>query len=190
MSDGADGTVEPRTPFPTGAEAEPGEGGEQKPQGLGPRYQRVATLLTRLASTARSFLLYDAGNEAINRSLSALLDSALSTLQVEGQIALTVQPYELKFEDQTVYLNRDRERSLAFRLYRDGVRGLTFRKGFQAEELTRLLEILSIRYTGVNQREDDMVTLLWKARFEHLDVTTVEGIVPEETDAGDEETAS
>jgi len=190
MSDGADGTVEPRTPFPTGAEAEPGEGGGQKPQGLGPRYQRVATLLTRLASTARSFLLYDAGNEAINRSLSALLDSALSTLQVEGQIALTVQPYELKFEDQTVYLNRDRERSLAFRLYRDGVRGLTFRKGFQAEELTRLLEILSIRYTGVNQREDDMVTLLWKARFEHLDVTTVEGIVPEETDAGDEETAS
>ncbi|PYQ15258.1 MAG: hypothetical protein DMF80_10065 [Acidobacteria bacterium] len=190
MSDGADGTVEPRTPFPTGAEAEPGEGGEQKPQGLGPRYQRASTLLTRLASTARSFLLYDAGNEAINRSLSALLDSALSTLQVEGQIALTVQPYELKFEDQTVYLNRDRERSLAFRLYRDGVRGLTFRKGFQAEELTRLLEILSIRYTGVNQREDDMVTLLWKARFEHLDVTTVEGIVPEETDAGDEETAS
>src|SRR5207245_4064240 len=190
MSDGADGTVEPRTPFPTGAEAEPGEGGEQKPQGLGPRYQRVASLLTRLAATARSFLLYDAGNEAINRFLTALLDSLVQTLQSEGQIVLAVHPYELKLEDQPVYLNRDRERSLAFRLHRDGVRSLTLRKGFDAEELTRLLEILSIRYTGVNQREDDMVTLLWKARFEHLDVTTVEGIVPEETDAGDEETAS
>jgi hypothetical protein len=187
MSEGVDGSVEPKAPFPGATEAETSEGGEQKPQGLGPRYQRVASLLTRLAATARSFLLYDAGNEAINRFLSSLLDSLVSTLQSEGQIALAVHPYELKLEDQTVYLNRDRERSLAFRLHRDGVRGLTFGKGFGAEELTRLLEILSIRYTGVNQREDDMVTLLWKARFEHLDVATVEGIVPEGTEGSDDE---
>jgi hypothetical protein len=184
MIDRADETGEPKTPFPAAAEAEMGEGGEQKPPGLGPRYQRVASLLTRLAATARSFLLYDVGNEAINRFLTALLDNLVATLQSEGQLTLAVHPYELKLEDQTVYLNRDRERSLAFRLYRDGVRALTFRKGFQAEELTRLLEILSIRYTGVHQREEDMVTLLWKARFTHLDVATVEGIVPEDTDAG------
>jgi len=186
MTEGVDGSVEPKAQFPAAAEVETGEGGEQKPSGLGPRYQRVCLLLTRLAATARSFLLYDAGNEAINRFLTALLDSLVSTLQSEGQIALAVHPYELKLEDQPVYLNRDRERSLAFRLHRDGVRTLTFRKGFQAEELTRLLEILSIRYTGVNQREDDMVTLLWKARFEHLDVATVEGIVPEGTETEDE----
>jgi hypothetical protein len=185
MIDRADETGEPKTPFPAAAEAE-AEGGEQKPQGLGPRYQRVASLLTRLAATARSFLLYDVGNEAINRFLTALLDNLVATLQSEGQITLAVHPYELKLEDQTVYLNRDRERSLAFRLYRDGVRALTFRKGFQAEELTRLLEILSIRYTGVHQREEDMVTLLWKARFTHLDVATVEGIVPEDTEGSDE----
>jgi hypothetical protein len=186
MTEEVDGSVEPKAQFPAAAEAETGEGGEQKPSGLGPRYQRVSSLLTRLAATARSFLLYDAGNEAINRFLTALLDSLVSILQSEGQIVLTVHAYELKLEDQPVYLNRDRERSLAFRLHRDGVRTLTFRKGFHAEELTRLLEILSIRYTGVNQREDDMVTLLWKARFQHLDVATVEGIVPEGTGTEDE----
>lgn len=186
MTEEVDGSVEPKAQFPAAADADTGDGGEQKPPGLGPRYQRVASLLTRLAATARSFLLYDAGNEAINRFLTALLDSLVSTLQSEGQIALAVHPYELKLEDQPVYLNRDRERSLAFRLHRDGVRTLTFRKGFHAEELTKLLEILSIRYTGVNQREDDMVTLLWKARFQHLDVATVEGIVPEGAETEDE----
>jgi len=186
MTEEVDGSVEPKAQFPVAADAEAGEGGEQKPPGLGPRYQRVASLLTRLAATARSFLLYDAGNEAINRFLTALLDNLVVTLQSEGQIALAVHPYELKLEDQPVYLNRDRERSLAFRLHRDGVRTLTFRKGFHAEELTRLLEVLSIRYTGVNQREDDMVTLLWKARFQHLDVATVEGIVPEGAETEDE----
>ena len=110
MTEGLDGSVEPKAPFPAAAEAETGDGGEQKPPGLGPRYQRVASLLTRLAATARSFLLYDAGNEAINRFLSALLDSLVQTLQSEGQIVLAVHPYELKLEDQPVYLNRDRER--------------------------------------------------------------------------------
>jgi hypothetical protein len=187
MTEGVDGSGEPKTPFPAAAEADTGEGGEQKPPGLGPRYQRVSFLLTRLAATARSFLLYDAGNEAINRFLTGLLESLVSTLQSEGQLVLAVLPFELKLEDQPVYLNRDRERSLAFRLHRDGVRTLTFRKGFQEEELTRLLEILSIRYTGVNQREEDMVTLLWKARFEHLDVATVEGIVPEGSEGSEDE---
>ncbi len=159
------------------------EDGEQEQQGLSPRQQRVATLLARLATTARSFLLYDAGNAAVHNFLRTLLQSLVTTLEEEGEIALAVQPFELRFEGQTVYLNRDRERSLAFRLYRDGVRALRFRKGFDWEELAQLLEVLSIRYTGVHQREDDMVTLLWKAGFSHLEISAIEGIVPDEGDA-------
>jgi hypothetical protein len=158
----------------------PEDGGEQEQPGLGARQQRVAALLTRLATTARSFLLYEAGNEAIHRFLTQLLESITATLDDEGILELDVQPFELKFRGQTVYLNRDRERSLAFRLYRDGVRRLTFVKSFDWEELARLIEVLSIRYTRVHQREDDMVTLLWKARFAHLEIAAVEGIVPDE----------
>jgi hypothetical protein len=162
------------------------EGGEQGRTGLSQRKQRVATLLTQLATTARSFLLYDAHNVAIQRFIGTLLDSLVSTLRQEGQLVLDVQPFELCFEGEAVYLNRDRERSLAFRLYRDGVRSLKFRDGFDWEELARLLEVLSIRYTGIHQNEDDLVTLLWKARFEHLDVVAVEGFVPEDPESIDE----
>jgi hypothetical protein len=159
---------------------EEGDGGEQQRPDLGDRHQRVALLLTRLATTARSFLLYDPHNEAVHRFIGLLLSSLQEVLEAEQALSLSFQPFEVLFGGEPVYLNRDRERSLAFRLYRDGVRNLTFRKGFGWEELARLLEVLSIRYTGVNQREDDMVTLLWRARFEHLDVVAVEGIVPED----------
>ncbi len=158
------------------------EGGEQQRTGLSPRHQRVATLLTQLASTARSFLLYDARNAAIQRFIATLLEGLLTTLKAEGTIDLDVQPFELRFDGQAVYLNQDRERSLAFRLYRDGVRSLKFRDGFDWDELAKLLEIFSIRYTGVHQQEDDVVTLLWKANFKHLDIGAVEGFVPEDTD--------
>jgi hypothetical protein len=154
------------------------EGGELQRPGLGERHQRAAVFLTRLATTARSFLLYDPHNEAIHRFIGQVLTSLQSALE-QGVLHLSLQPFEILLESEPVYLNRDRERSLAFRLYRDGVRSLTFHSGFDWEELARLLEILSIRYTGVNQREDDIVTLLWKARFTHLEIGAVEGIVPE-----------
>jgi len=44
----------------------------------------------------------------------------------------------------------------------------------------RLLQILSIRYTGVRQQEDDLVTLLRKAGFDGIHVSAIEGFVPEE----------
>jgi hypothetical protein len=159
----------------------PQEAGEQHvAAGLSPRQHRVAALLNRLAATARSFLLYDPQNIAIQRFISKLLEDLGSALDEAGPLTLQVHPLEIVFEDAPVYVNRDRERSLAFRLYRDGVRQLRFRPGFGPEELARLLEVLSIRYTGVNQREEDMVTLLWKARFRNLEVVSVESIVPED----------
>ena len=163
----------------------PDEGESDLRPGLGARHNRVGRLLTLLATTSRSFLLYDAKNDAIRTFLSQLAECLAETLGEEHTVRLDVRPFEIAFDGQPVYLNRDRERSLAFRLYRDGVRALTFSEGFGLEELGRLLEILSIRYTGVHQHEDDTVTLLWKAGFQHLEVVAVEGLAPEAGDADD-----
>jgi hypothetical protein len=59
------------------------------------------------------------------------------------------------------------------------VRVLVFHEGFDQDDLARLLEILSLRYSGIHQHEDDMVTLLWKAGLRSLDVVAVEGFAPE-----------
>jgi len=159
------------------------EGESDLRPGLGDRPNRVGKLLNLLATTSRSFLLYDARNDAIRSFLGQLVEGFAETLREERTIRLEVRPFEIAFEGQTVYLNRDRERSLAFRLYRDGVRALTLNEGFGLDELARLLEILSIRYTGVHQHEDDTVTLLWKAGFLFLEVVAVEGLTPETGDS-------
>ncbi|MEW6367830.1 MAG: hypothetical protein AB1714_24635 [Acidobacteriota bacterium] len=153
------------------------------------RHRAVSALLTELAKTARSFILYDPRNDAIRQFLTTLLDSFSRALDTAGELRIRVQPFEMSFEGEVVYLNRDRERSLAFRLYRDGVRYLTVQPGFDWEELLQLLQILSIRYTGIHQCEDDVVTLLWKANFQHLDVTAVEGFTSCEDGISDDDEA-
>ena len=135
--------------------------------------------LRAMARAARSFLLYDPSNEAIKTFLGDYRDCCARALTF-GTLNLEIRPFEMMLDGECVYLEKDRERSLAFRLYRDGVRRLTIKPEVDWSELLRLLEIMSIRYTGVRQQEDDVVTLLWKAGFKGIDIAAVEGFVPEE----------
>jgi hypothetical protein len=136
--------------------------------------------LRSLSRAARSFLLYEPRNQAIRDFLQDYRESMQAVLSAHGTMALDIRPFEMVRGGEVVYLERDRERSLSFRLFRDGVRRITIEPGVVWEELLRLLEILSIRYTGIRQSEDDIVTLLWKAGFKNIGIVSVEGFIPEE----------
>jgi hypothetical protein len=136
--------------------------------------------LRALSRAARSFLLYEPRNQAIRDFLQDYRENMQATLAAYGTMALDIRPFEMTRGGEVVYLERERERSLAFRLFRDGVRRITIEPEVPWAELLRLLEILSIRYSGIRQSEDDIVTLLWKAGFKNIAIVAVEGFVPEE----------
>lgn len=134
----------------------------------------AAEALRALTKASRACLLYDAANEAVGRFL-AELEGAMRRVLRHGPLTLMVRPFELLHEGEVVYRESDRERSFAFRLHRDGIRELRFDPSVSWDELVRLVGIMTIRFTGVRQQEDDAVTLLWGARMRHLHVRTVHG---------------
>lgn len=160
---------------------DPSHAGAPEPEelllGVSPAGRAASALLVALARAARSFLLYDADNDAIRHFLTAVREAADRCFTAADHLPLAVRPYEILLGSEVVYVERDRERSLAFRLYRDGVRRLVIRSGVTWGELLKLLEVLSVRYTGVRLAEDDMVVLLWKAGFEHVEVEAIEGVI-------------
>jgi hypothetical protein len=145
-----------------------------------PHAVAASAAVLALTRAARSFTLYDPANKVVRALIADFRDRFRAVLDGFGPLALEVHPFELSLGREVVYLERDRERSLAFRLFRDGVREIAFAGDTTWDELLRLLQILSIRYTGVRQQEDDLVTLLRKAGFEGIRVTAIEGFVPEE----------
>ncbi len=84
---------------------------------------------------------------------------------------------ELALRGEVVHAERDREKSLASRLYRDGIRKLTIQPGATWEEELKLLEVLSVRFIGVRQAEEDVVTLLTRAAFRAISFASVSGVV-------------
>lgn len=136
--------------------------------------------LRALSRAARAFALYDSKNVIIRRFLGEYRAHMEGALQKFGALTLKVAPFELSLGNEVVYREEDRERSLAFRLFRDGVRTLTLHPGLPWEECVQLLEILSLRFSGVRQQEDDIVTLLRRASFTRIELTAVEGFSPTE----------
>ncbi len=136
-----------------------------------------------LARASRSYLIYDPSNQAVRGFLDAVRNTFAAYLATYGELPLTVRPFELVLDQEVVYIERERERSLALKLFRDGVRKLTLDADTTWPELTKLLEILSIRFVGVRHDEDDLVTLLWKAGFHHITIESIEGFVPDDDDS-------
>jgi len=162
---------------------------EEAPAGDSAAGKRVSEALRALTRAARSFLLYEPNNATVRQFLEVLRMAVRGVLTDLGALDLEVRPFELLWRGEVVYHETDRERSLAFRLFRDGVRRLAIGSEASWEEVLRLLEVLSVRYTRVRQNEDDVVTLLRKADLTHVEFDVVEGFVPEDEDAPAEQPA-
>jgi hypothetical protein len=140
----------------------------------------AAAAVQALARAARSFVLYDAGNTVIRQLLEAWREKSRAALDELGELALDVRPFELSLRGEVVYQDPDREKSLAFKLFRDGVRRITLLPTATWEELLQVLQIVALRYTAIRQQEEDSVTLLRKADLPGVRLVAVEGFAPAE----------
>lgn len=156
------------------------DGEEQRVLGQTPAGRGASAFMVAIARAARSFLLYDHSNEAIRHFLEAVRSTWTAFFPLAGDLDLKVRPFEMSLGNEVVYLDTDRERSLAFRLYRDGVRRFVIQADVDWHEILKFLEVISVRYTGVRQSEDDMVVLLWKAGFQHIQFEAVEGVAEDD----------
>ncbi|MFO0580726.1 MAG: hypothetical protein U0229_00490 [Anaeromyxobacter sp.] len=139
----------------------------------------ASAFVAALGKAARAFTLYDANNSLVRQFIGDYKARA-EEATAQGALPLDVLPFDLARSGESVYHEDDREKSLAFRLFRDGVRRLTFAPGVPFEELLQLLQILAVRFSGVRQAEEDVVTLLRKAEFKGITLVAVEGYVPDE----------
>jgi hypothetical protein len=145
-----------------------------------PATAAAAAALQALARAARSLTLYDPGNALVRQFLSEYRERVRAALEACGPMSIEVRPFELVMGGAVVYQDADRERSLPFRLFRDGVRRMTLDPSVPWEELLGLLEILAVRYTSLRLQEEDTVTLLRKAEFEGIRIEAATGFVPAE----------
>lgn len=157
----------------------------------------VQGALRGIAKAWRAHLLYEGSSPALDRIVDQLRETLHATFALVPFFTLAVEERELLWNALPVYQGddgggaahgRDGDRAregggfrenLAFALYRDGLREVSFLRGFEREELDAFLAVLA-RVSRVRDEQDDLLTLLWDRDWYHLRYRYVEGL-PEGT---------
>ena len=126
--------------------------------------KEIAKLLSR---TAKNYQMYLSNNRMFITSMESLQHALNDYLEVNEVLTFVVHEFELLHNEAVIYSNTDKYQSIAFRMYRDGVRLLSFHRGISGEDLTSFFEALT-RCMETDNLEEDFVTLLWEKDLQSI----------------------
>jgi HEAT repeat protein len=126
-----------------------------------------------LTKTAKTLKIYLPNNPIHQKFLQDLAVHFTDHLQEYGTLKLKVKQYELLYGNEAVYENPNRLESLAFCLFVDGLREISFHPGLGLDEVMDFLEVVG-KISDTRGTDDDVVTLLWEKRFSHITYLIVE----------------
>ena len=129
-----------------------------------------------LGKALRAFQLYDDNNPVRKRFVTSLRE-AFEQLweEVEG-LNLSIEEDRILLVGEEVYESSSRSDSLAFLLYKDGIRDITFLPGVEGPEVDKILGVLQRAKMLKSAEADDLLTMLWEQELEFFTCRCVDQI--------------
>jgi hypothetical protein len=126
----------------------------------------IHEVLRGFSRALKTHLLYDGTSPALERFVETLRERMAALWKRTGYVNVQIDEREIRWRGEPVYVGEGRD-NLAFMLYRDGVRELSFMPGFEAHDLDGFLGILA-RIHRLRADEEDLLTLLWEHEWKHF----------------------
>jgi HEAT repeat protein len=135
---------------------------------------QVTELINSLVKALRAYHMYLPNNPIYQRASDNLRIAFQPIWGVLEELALTVAETDFVWEEQVVYHQLNKTESIAWGLFKDGMRSLTIRRGAELEELPRFLETINRARFLPADAGDDLLTLLWEQEFELIQYQFIE----------------
>jgi hypothetical protein len=137
----------------------------------------------------RATQLYLPNNPVYQRAVDNIRTAFRQIWQATDDLIFDIGETEMRWEDNAVYSQDQRNESIAWTLFKDGVRSLSFKPGVEDVEIVRFLAVLQQAKNLQADAPDDLLTLLWAEDFQFVTYTfrelASENAVPiERSDAG------
>ena len=148
---------------------------------------QVAELINGLVKALRAFHMYLPNNPIYQRATENVRIAFIPIWNAMDELVLNVVETDFVWEEQVVYHQLNKSESLAWGLFKDGMRSLSIRRGAEHEELPRFLETINRARYLPTDAGDDLLTLLWEQEFQFIQYHFVEffgeggGALPEQT---------
>lgn len=128
----------------------------------------VSELLQGMVKALRAFQMYMPNNPIYQRAIQNVRAALVPIWAATDELVFTVGETELIWQEQVVYRQLNKTESLAWSLFKDGMRELTIYRGAEDQELPILLATINQARFMAADAGDDLNTLLWAHEFELL----------------------
>ena len=124
-----------------------------------------------LVKGLRATQLYLPNNPVYQRAVENIKGAFRHVWQATDDLHFDIGETELRWEDAVVYSQDNRSESIAWTLYKDGVRSLTFKRGVEDGEIVKFLGVLQQAKNLLADAPEDLLTLLWAQDFQFVSYT-------------------
>ena len=136
----------------------------------------VKGLFMTLGKALRAFQLYDDNNPVRKRFVTSLREAFEELWQEVEGLNLSIEEHRILLVGEEVYKSPSRSDSLAFLLYKDGIRDITFLPGVEGPEVDKILSVLQRARMLQTAEAEDLLTMLWEADLEYFSCRCVDQI--------------
>ena len=119
----------------------------------------------------RATQLYMPNNPVYQRAVDNIRTAFRQIWQATDDLIFDIGETEMRWEDNSIYSQDQRNESIAWTLFKDGVRSLTFKPGVEELEIVRFLAVLQQAKNIQADAPDDLLTLLWAEDFQFVTYT-------------------
>lgn len=134
----------------------------------------IEALVRSLVKALRAVQLYLPNNPMYEQALKHVTTAFEEAWRVTTELPLEINDTEIIWQENAVYSQPTKSESVAWMLYKDGVRGVKFYPGVEQDEIVRFLVVVNRVRTLPPDGEDDLLTLLWEEDFKHLRYSAIE----------------
>lgn len=139
-------------------------------------------LALSIARVGQGLRLYDRNNDLLTQLWARLWDDWKAITTFDEELRYDIYKDHFKYCDEVAFF-QDRQENMAVRLYRDGVRSLTFLPELEEAEMRKLVSIFELTEDQW-QRQADLVDRLWLLDLQTIKYSAIDGFDQfiEETD--------
>ena len=128
----------------------------------------VALICSALHRAYRDVRFYPPGHPVAQQTLDALTLVLLNFIRDEDKLTLAVEEHRLVYQEEEVYSHGETRDNLAFIMFRDGLRTITFQSGLEQPEIESFVDCLA-RADELVRSDQDLVTVFWEQDYAHIE---------------------
>lgn len=145
----------------------------------------VEELIKTLLKAIRAFQMYLPNNPIYQKAQKNIIEAFKPIWEATDHLVLSIAETDFIWEETVVYAQPTKNESLAWTLYKDGMRILTIKQGAEIKEMPKFLEVVQKARMLPADADDDLNTLLWEQMFEKIEYHFTEFLsdaaLPEQT---------